>query len=400
MGGAIMSQRSRGRDGADGTGVPRRMGARRLGVSVSAVARESLVAGGPGRGAAPVPVGAHTDADGLDLVEEVVGRERVGELQRARLIVAMGELVYERGVGAVTVAHVVARSGVSRGSFYEVFADRDACLLATFDHAVERAAALVVPAYEAGDGTTSWEGRIRAGLQALLGFLDDEPPLASLLIVDALAAERRVLEHRQRIVDALIEAVHQSASTRAARGAGDRGVARGGVGRAPRRSGRRASARTVAEGLVVAVLAVVHARLVVRDSGSLRALSNPLMATIVLPYLGSAAAARELERPRPRSRPRTLTPADPLREIDMRLTYRTVRVLLAIAAHPAASGRQVADASGVADQGQMSKLLARLRNLGLIDNSASGRGKGEPNAWVLTPTGADVERAIRAQTGS
>jgi DNA-binding MarR family transcriptional regulator len=139
---------------------------------------------------------------------------------------------------------------------------------------------------------------------------------------------------------------------------------------------------------------------VARDSGSLRALSNPLMATIVLPYLGSAAAELELERARPRSRPRTLTPADPLRDIDMRLTYRTVRVLLAIAAHPAASGRQVADAAGVADQGQMSKLLARLRGLGLIHNSASGRGKGEPNAWVLTPTGEDVERAIRAQTGS
>ena len=345
-------------------------------------------------------VGARGGVDGLGPVEEVVGRERVAELQCARIIVAMAELVYERGVGGVTVAHVVARSGVSRRTFYEVFADRDACLLATFDHAVERAAALVVPAYEAGDGTASWEGRIRSGLEALLGFLDDEPALASLLVVDALAAERRVLEYRQRIVDALIEAVHKSAGARGVRAAGGRGVARARAGQAPRPSGRRAPARIVAEGLVGAVLAVVHARLVVRDSGSLRALSNPLMATIVLPYLGSAAAARELERPRPRSRPRTLTPADPLREIDMRLTYRTVRVLLAIAAHPAASGRQVADASGVADQGQMSKLLARLRNLGLIDNSASGRGKGEPNAWVLTPTGADVERAIRAQTGS
>ncbi len=343
-------------------------------------------------------------AAGSDAVEEVVGRERVAELQRARIVLAMGELVHECGAGAVTVAHVVARSGVSRRTFYEIFADRDACLLATFDHAVDRAAALVIPAYEAGDGTASWEGRIRAGLQALLGFLDDEPALASLLIVDALAAERRVLEHRQRILDALIDAVHQSARARGVRKTGDRGGARVRGGRAPRPSAPRPPTRIVAEGLVGAVLAVIHARLLARDSESLRALSNPLMATIVLPYLGSAAAERELERPRPRSRPRTLTPADPLREIDMRLTYRTVRVLLAIAelggrgSNP--SGRQVADASGVADQGQMSKLLARLRSLGLIDNSARGRGKGEPNAWILTPTGEDVERAIRAQTGS
>jgi AcrR family transcriptional regulator len=359
---------------------------------------------GSAQGAGPTGVGERTGAERSEPVEEVVGRERVAELQRARIVVAMGELVYERGAGAVTVAHVVARSGVSRRTFYEIFADRDACLLATFDDAVERAAALVVPAYEAGDGTAEWKGRIRAGLQALLGFLDDEPALASLLIVDALAAERRVLERRQRVVDALIDAVHRGAAAHAAREDGDRGLARARAGRAPRRGARRSAARIVAEGLVGAVFAVIHARLLARDTASLRALSNPLMATIVLPYLGSAAAELELERPRPRSRPRTLTPADPLREIDMRLTYRTVRVLLAIAelgergSNP--SGRQVADASGVADQGQMSKLLARLRSLGLIHNSASGRGKGEPNAWRLTPTGEHVERAIRAQTAS
>ena len=378
------------------------MGARRLGVSVSAAVGGSPAAGGSAR------VEQRAGVDGLGVVEEVVGRERVAELQRARIVVAMSELVRERGVGGVTVAHVVARSGVSRRTFYEIFADREACLLATFDHAVERAAAVVVPVYETVDGVAGWEGRVRAGLRALLTFLEDEPALGSLLIVDALAAERRVLERRRQIVDALIDTVHRGAGartaldgggTRAAREAGSRGGARGRGGRSPGGRGGR-QPRIVAEGLIGAVLAVVHARLLARDSGSLCALLNPLMATIVLPYLGSAAAERELQRPRPRSRPRALTPADPLREIDMRLTYRTVRVLLAIAAHPAASGRQVADASGVADQGQMSKLLARLQHLGLIRNTANGRGKGEPNAWNLTPKGEDVERAIRAQTGS
>ena len=85
----------------------------------------------------------------------------------------------------------------------------------------------------------------------------------------------------------------------------------------------------------------------------------------------------------------------------MRLTYRTVRVLLAIAelAGGVSSGRQVADASGVADPGQMSKLLWRLAHLGLIANSPRPAGRGEPNAWSLTATGREVERAIRAQTG-
>ncbi len=66
----------------------------------------------------------------------------------------------------------------------------------------------------------------------------------------------------------------------------------------------------------------------------------PLMAMIVLPYLGQAAATRETARPAPRRR-RVVAPrqGDPLRELDMRLTYRTVRVLLAIAAIPGESIR-------------------------------------------------------------
>ena len=390
----MMSAGSRSRQGAGGGSAPSRTGARRIGVSAFPAIGGSEV-GGPAR------VEGRARVDEADVAEGVVGRERVAELQRARIIVAMGELVHERGVGGVAVAHVVARSGISRRTFYEIFADRDACLLAAFDYAVERAAAVVVPAYEVVDGG-GWEERIRAGLLALLVFLEEEPALGGLLVVDALA-ERHMLEHRQQIVELLIDTVHRDARVCRSPGGGVRVAAsRSGVGSPSGRSaggGRGRQRRIVAEGLVGAVLAVIHARLLARDSESLRGLLNPLMATIVLPYLGPAAAERELQRPRPRSRPRAATPADPLREIDMRLTYRTVRVLLAIAAHPAASGRQVADASGIADQGQMSKLLSRLRHLGLIHNTAGGHGKGEPNAWTLTPTGKDIARAIRTQTG-
>ena len=79
----------------------------------------------------------------------------------------------------------------------------------------------------------------------------------------------------------------------------------------------------------------------------------------------------------------------------MRLTYRTVRVLMAIAGHPGASNRIVADGSGISDQGQVSKLLARLEGLGLIANTGLGHPRGAPNAWRLTKRGEEVEQAIR-----
>jgi DNA-binding MarR family transcriptional regulator len=87
-----------------------------------------------------------------------------------------------------------------------------------------------------------------------------------------------------------------------------------------------------------------------------------------------------------------------LRDLDMRLTYRTMRVLAAIGQSPRASNRQVAEAAGIADQGQISKLLLRLQNLGLIRNIGEGPARGEPNAWTLTARGQEVERTIREQT--
>jgi hypothetical protein len=96
----------------------------------------------------------------------------------------------------------------------------------------------------------------------------------------------------------------------------------------------------------------------------------------------------------------------------MRLTYRTVRVLLAIgqldgrgssggrgsAGGRAPSNREVASAAGISDQGQISKLLARLQTLGLIANAGGDHAKGEPNAWSLTPRGQEVTRTLQRQT--
>jgi AcrR family transcriptional regulator len=318
-----------------------------------------------------------------------LSRERVGEIQRARIITAMTELVHERGVAPVTVAHVVERSGISRRTFYEIFTDREQCLLAAFEHAVERAAAVVLPAYEAADSEAEggsvegvWEERMRGGLRALLEFLDAQPAMGGLCVVDALAAERSVLERRARVVRVLIDAVH-----------------RGGV----RPRGQVRPPRIVAEGAVGAVLAVIHARMLERDPKPIVGLLNQLMGMTVLPYRGPEAAESERKRPAVRSRRRAVAVGDPLRGLDMRLTYRTVRVLVALAelggegSHP--SSREVADAAGVSDPGQISKLLWRLEHLGLIDTAVRHHGRGEPNAWHLTAKGREVERAIRAQTG-
>jgi AcrR family transcriptional regulator len=339
------------------------------------VAMASRARGGARRGVGRRP--AHEDVD------RGGGRGGVAEIQRTRMIAALVEVAGERGVGHVTVAHVVARSGVSRRTFYELFEDRDDCFMAAFDLAVERAALRVVPAFRAPG---AWRERVRGGLRALLEYLDDEPGMGALCVVEALGAGPVALERRTRVVQALIDAVHEG-----------RGEAKGGA----------KPTRLTAEGVVGAVLGVLHARLSggdVRSNGGaqpMTALLGPLMGMVVLPYQGQAAAAREASRPAPRRRRAAPPHGDPLRELDMRLTYRTVRALLAIGelvAHGSGpSNRRVAEAAGVADQGQISKLLARLEHLGLIENGGAGPVRGEPNVWSLTQKGRAIERTIRQQ---
>jgi AcrR family transcriptional regulator len=317
------------------------------------------------------------------------------------MLAAAGQVVGEVGYGGMSVARVTDRAGVSRRTFYEQFEDREDCFLALFDEALECAGKVArdAAATALATGEGGWRGRIRAGLSALIVLVEEEREVGMLLIVDALGGGPRVLERRARALEAVRDVIDE--------------------GRAESRKGSGDAPPLTAEGVVGAVLSVVHARLLEeaaghRTNGSSRAstrarrrlseLINPLMAMIVLPYLGQAAAAKELEAPtapaarRPAARRRAAAQPlrDPLRGLEMRLTYRTLLVLSAIAERPGASNRQIADVAGVHDQGQISKLLGRLERLGLVANGGAGQARGEANAWGLTRKGYEVEAALSA----
>jgi len=299
----------------------------------------------------------------------------VTEIQRSRMLAAAVEAIEEMGYARMTVAQVISRAKVSRKTFYDVFVDREDCFLAVFEQTVSQAGALVSEAY---GQETQWRDGVRAGLAALLAFLDDEPSLARICVVEAMGAGPRVLKRRAQVLDRLKKVV-------------DLGRFETTVNREP--------PEVTAEGVIGAVFAVVHTRLLERNRHPLTDLLGPMMSMIVLPYLGTRAANRELTRPNPvakaRRGPRGRGSArrDPLEGLDMRLTYRTMRVLGVINEHPGASNRQVAEGSGIADQGQISKLLARLERLELIANTGEGQTKGAANAWHLTERGVQVERA-------
>jgi AcrR family transcriptional regulator/DNA-binding MarR family transcriptional regulator len=335
----------------------------------------------------------------------------VGELQRSRLLEAAFAVVGEQGYAGMTVRRVAERAGVSPKTFYALFSDREDCFLAAFDHAVEVLAGRVRPVY---DAEREWTARVRAGLGALLVCLDEEPALRRLLIVEALVAGERVLERRARVLDALAGLVDEG---------------RGGM-RSPGELPPLA-----AEGVVGATFGVIHVRLSQRRPEPLVDLLGALMATIVLPYRGSKAAARELAHPAPSglrgaSRSKMNGPAHPakcaphtseegrrpivqdrpappiasLRPLgstlpaDFRLTVRTQAALVAVARLSAGgaspNNREVSELMGVADQGQVSRLMMRLTEQGLVENTR-GHTKRLEKAWRLTPHGEAVLDAHR-----
>ncbi len=300
----------------------------------------------------------------------------VSQIQRARLLGAAVPVVDELGWPGVTVSDIAARARVSRRTFYELFANREECLLAVLEDAAAR---LQRDLEVEGFDRAAWIERVRGGLWRILCFLDSDPALARVCVVQSARGSRRVLQAREALLTRLAATIAQGRSQRV----------------------RESEVPAVtAEGLVGAAVAIVYKRLLNGAQAPLTDLFGDLMGMIVLPYLGSAAAARERKRRPPERSEGTAAgdPAagvsvrdgDPLREVPMRLTYRTARVLRAVAQSPGVSNRLVGEHAGITDQGQVSKLMARLQRLGLLANTGEGHTRGERNAWQLTPLGERV----------
>ena len=148
----------------------------------------------------------------------------------------------------------------------------------------------------------------------------------------------------------------------------------------------------VAEGVVGAAFGVIHARLLELRAAPLIGLLGQLMATIVLPYRGSAAAAKELERPIPRPALRAVRrdgdglsrrPLSAASPVDYRLTVRTQMALAAVGGRPGLNNLEVSEIIGLADQGQISRMMKRLQTQGLVEN-AQGHTNRQVKAWRLT----------------
>ncbi len=288
----------------------------------------------------------------------------------------MVEVAGERGYAGATVGLVVARAGVSRRTFYGCFDGREACVLELLDLGLERIGDLVGRAFARED---TWQDGLRSALASVLGFLDSEPLLARMWLVESLAAPRRVLARRERNLAALRQ---QALSSWPA----------GNAWTLP---------PLAAEGAMASVLGIVHSHILTGWPTPLVELLGPLMGLVAAQYLPSRGVASEIQRGEELARK---IQASSGRTIWTRVAipavlsnpnaHRARRCVLFLGEHPQASNREIASGIGVAHASQISKLLSCLLSEQLVARHSAGAGRR--NAWWLTSHGEEVARALHA----
>jgi TetR/AcrR family transcriptional regulator len=112
--------------------------------------------------------------------------------QRERLLAGVLAIVDREGYASASVSRIITEAGVSRPTFYEYFADRDDCFLATLSDVHERLIARVRRAVDERPA----ELALQASLGAIVEFACAEPVPALFLTSRAMGAGPMALDAR------------------------------------------------------------------------------------------------------------------------------------------------------------------------------------------------------------
>jgi AcrR family transcriptional regulator len=137
-------------------------------------------------------------------------REVVWVSQRDRMLAAMADAVAEKGYAGTAVADVIAGAGVSRKTFYEQFANKEACFLAAYDAGVELLIEAIDEAIRTAVGGPL--AAARAGTSCYLEMLAANPALARTFLLEVYAAGPAALERHAAVHERFAEqlrAVHR-----------------------------------------------------------------------------------------------------------------------------------------------------------------------------------------------
>ncbi len=132
---------------------------------------------------------------------------------RARLLQAMANVAAAHGLGATSIAAVVAEAGVSKRTFYEHFADKDACFLELYRAASGSALRTLRGAVQT---ERPWQDQVEHALGAYFAHLASGPQLIRMLFVEihhlgeaGAQVRREVMQHLADFMLDTINAEHE-----------------------------------------------------------------------------------------------------------------------------------------------------------------------------------------------
>jgi AcrR family transcriptional regulator len=125
-------------------------------------------------------------------------RDALAARQRERILDAAEQLIGEQGCSRTSIEAIVKLARVSSVTFYEHFDDKEECFVAAFDRAVEETLAML---RGSNWGEVAWPERLRAGVGALLGAIEDDPPRARLCLVEAQMDGPLLLARYEALLD-------------------------------------------------------------------------------------------------------------------------------------------------------------------------------------------------------
>lgn len=128
---------------------------------------------------------------------------------RTRLLQAMGSSAADRGFAGTTIADIVREAGVSKRTFYEHFASKEACFLALYRGL---SASALRTLSESVRPEKPWHHQIETALNAYFGHLSAGPRLLRTLFVEihhlgdeGALVRREVMQH---LADFLLQTVN------------------------------------------------------------------------------------------------------------------------------------------------------------------------------------------------
>ncbi|MFL5873389.1 MAG: TetR/AcrR family transcriptional regulator [Solirubrobacterales bacterium] len=192
------------------------------------------------------------------------------------IALAIVDVVVERGYRGTTVEEVINRAGVTSEEFHARFADKEDCVLRSFEDFVADWEWRVKDAYAS---QPDWRSGLRAAAYAVADWMNENPNLVRFGTIEILEAENEMVRVRR-------EQAFSYGATLIVRGREA----------APDPEAVPDMAAMMAVGSIVQLL--TH-RLQSGGDPEPEAMVKPMMYQAVRPYLGEEVAREELDLPRP-----------------------------------------------------------------------------------------------------